>query len=122
MSPILSFSPLLFSLSACVLGLQFMENIMATALSNPEIGLWYRDIQNRLFEVVAIESEDCIEVQYYDGDISEYDRESWELLCVNCVSEPGISLDFQEDDIEDGALTDKLKSISWENVVDDIEL
>ena len=46
---------------------------MAIALCNPEIGLWYRDIENRLFEVVALESEDAIEVQYYDGDITEYD-------------------------------------------------
>ena len=53
---------------------------MAIALCDPEIGLWYRDIQNRLFEVIALESEDAIEVQYYDGDITEYDRESWDWL------------------------------------------
>ena len=63
---------------------------MAIALCNPEIGLWYRDIENRLFEVVALESEDAIEVQYFDGDITEYDRESWDLLCVNVVSNPGV--------------------------------
>ena len=92
---------------------------MAIALSNPEIGLWYRDIQNRLFEVVAIESEDAIEVQYYDGDITEFDRESWDLLCVNVISEPGLSLDLEE--AEDGFLIDTLKTISWDDVVSDIE-
>jgi len=94
---------------------------MARALSEPEIGFWYRDIQNRLFEVVAIEGEDSIEVQYYDGDVSEYDRESWDLLCVNSVSDPGVSLDIQEDIFEEEFLSDKLKTINWDNNFDDIE-
>jgi hypothetical protein len=96
---------------------------MAIALCNPEIGLWYRDIENRLFEVVALESEDAIEVQYYDGAITEYDRESWDLLCVNVVSEPGVSLSSYEENIgnEENNLPDKLKIISWDNVVGDTE-
>ena len=97
---------------------------MAIALCNPEIGLWYRDIQNRLFEVIALDSEDAIEVQYYDGDITEYDRESWDLLCVNVISDPGLSLDFYEVSPEDdeNILSESLKPISWDNVVDDIEI
>ena len=96
---------------------------MAIALCNPEIGLWYRDIENRLFEVVALESEDAIEVQYYDGDITEYDRESWDLLCVNVISEPGVNLGFYEEMLgeDDNILSDKLKLISWDNVVGDNE-
>lgn len=96
---------------------------MAIALCDPEIGLWYRDIQNRLFEVVALESEDAIEVQYYDGDVTEYDRESWDLLCVNIISEPGISLGFYEEmpDEYENTLSDKLKPISWDNVVGEVE-
>lgn len=92
---------------------------MAIALCNPEIGLWYRDIRNRLFEVVAIESEDAIEVQYYDGDVTEFDRESWDLLCVNVISEPGLSLNISEEMFEDDF--DALKTISWDDVVSDIE-
>jgi len=96
---------------------------MAIALCNPEIGLWYRDIENRLFEVVALESEDAIEVQYYDGDITEYDRESWDLLCVNVISEPGVSLGFYEETLgeDNKILSDKLQPISWDNVVGDNE-
>ena len=96
---------------------------MAIALCNPEIGLWYRDIENRLFEVVALESEDAIEVQYYDGDITEYDRESWDLLCVNAVSEPGVSLGSDEESLADDNtdLVDKLSLISWDNVIGDNE-
>ncbi len=96
---------------------------MAIALCNPEIGLWYRDIENRLFEVVALESEDAIEVQYYDGDITEYDRESWDLLCVNVVSNPGVSLGLDDEtlDEDENELVDKLSLISWDNVIGEIE-
>lgn len=96
---------------------------MAIALCNPEIGLWYRDIENRLFEVVALESEDAIEVQYYDGDITEYDRESWDLLCVNVVSNPGVSLGSDDEtlDEDENGLIDKLSIISWDNVIGENE-
>ncbi len=97
---------------------------MAIALCDPEIGYWYRDIQNRLFEVVALENEDSIEVQYFDGDVTEYDRESWDLLCVNRVSEPGLNLGFNEEGMDEEVnppSPDKLKTISWDNVVGDIE-
>lgn len=94
---------------------------MAIALCNPEIGLWYRDIENRLFEVIALESEDAIEVQYYDGDVTEYDRESWDLLCVNIVTEPGVSLGFNDEVLDEDVLSDKLKTISWDNVVGDTD-
>ena len=94
---------------------------MATALCNPEVGLWYRDIDNRLFEVVALENEDAIEVQYYDGDVSEYDRESWDLLCVNMISEPGVSLDFNDDILDENITLKTLETISWDDVVGDID-
>ena len=98
-----------------------MENIMAIALCNTEIGLWYRDIENRLFEVIALESEDAIEVQYLDGDITEFDRESWDLLCVNVISEPGVSLGLAEEGLDDDFVADRLRTISWDDVVGDIE-
>ena len=94
---------------------------MAIALCNPEVGLWYRDIDNRLFEVVALENEDAIEVQYYDGDVTEYDRESWDLLCVNVISEPGISLSFNDDVPDENIISSKLETISWDDVIGDIE-
>ena len=94
---------------------------MAIALCNPEIGLWYRDVDNRLFEVVALENEDAIEVQYYDGDVTEYDRESWDLLCVNVISEPGVSLDLNDEISDESFFAVKLDTISWDDVVGDIE-
>lgn len=45
----------------------------------PKIGSWFRDTDSgQRFEIVAIdEKQKTIEVQYYDGDISEFDIESW---------------------------------------------
>ena len=45
----------------------------------PPINSWYEDLTNsQLFEVVAIdEKSGTIEVQYQDGDIDEFDIESW---------------------------------------------
>jgi len=96
---------------------------MAIALCDPEIGLWYRDIQNRLFEVIALEDEDTIEVQYYDGDITEYDRESWDLLCVNVVSDPGVGNYLEEEllDENDISVTEDLSLVSWDNVIGEMD-
>jgi len=95
---------------------------MAIALCNPEVGFWYRDIQNRLFEVLALDDDDTIEVQYIDGDITEYDRESWDMLCVNVISDPGLSQGFSEDAQEESErLYSKLETISWEHVIGDVD-
>ena len=96
---------------------------MAIALCDPEIGSWYRDIQNRVFEVIALEDEDTIEVQYSDGDITEYDRESWDLLCVNIVSDPGVGTGFEEELLDDNeiSLEENLKFVSWDNVIGEMD-
>lgn len=94
---------------------------MAIALCNPEIGSWYRDIENCLFEVVAVENEDSIEVQYADGDVTEYDRESWDLMCVNRISDPCVGIEYSEETIEEEVLPEQMKPISWDNVIGEIE-
>ncbi len=50
-----------------------------STITDPVIDQWYKDIENDfVFKVVAIEEgDDTIEVQYYNGDIGEYDRDSW---------------------------------------------
>lgn len=56
----------------------------------PPTGSWYQDLDNgALFEVVAIdEKSQTIEVQYYDGEIDEFDVESWGSLRVTHASAP----------------------------------
>ncbi len=51
---------------------------MSTA--DPILENWYQDPESgRTFRVVAIDEEnDSIEIQYFNGDIGEYDISSWE--------------------------------------------
>jgi len=45
---------------------------------NPIVGQWYRGVTNELFEVVALdESDETIEIQYFDGTVAEMDFETW---------------------------------------------
>lgn len=44
----------------------------------PVVGQWYRGATNELFEVVAIDDADeTIEVQYFDGSITEMEFDAW---------------------------------------------
>ncbi|MEH6549685.1 MAG: DUF6763 family protein [Pseudomonadales bacterium] len=56
----------------------------------PHIGAWYQDLTTQaVFEVVAIDSqEQTVEIQLLDGEIAEYDIESWGQLVLVSVNEP----------------------------------
>ena len=75
---------------------------MATAVKFPVIGKWFRRPNGTLFEVVAIDEEDgTIEIQYFDGAISEIDIEHWDGLLLIEVSAPedwSGSVDMDPDD------------------------
>jgi hypothetical protein len=48
-------------------------------LNRPIVGDWYRNGPGELFEVVAVDEEDgTIDVQYFDGTVTEMDREEWD--------------------------------------------
>jgi len=58
-----------------------------TTITDPVIGSWYKDVENDLtFKVVAI--DDAIEVQYLNGDIGEYDSETWYNSTFDFVEAP----------------------------------
>lgn len=56
----------------------------------PAIGDWFIDLsQGQLFEVVAIDDHSgTIEIQFVDGEVSEFDTESWRLLSVASAAPP----------------------------------
>jgi hypothetical protein len=62
---------------------------MAT-ITDPVIERWYKDVENNLtFKVVAIsEQDDSISVQYINGDIGEYDNESWYNSTFDYIEAP----------------------------------
>ncbi|SHE19026.1 DUF6763 family protein [methanotrophic endosymbiont of Bathymodiolus puteoserpentis (Logatchev)] len=61
-----------------------------TTITDPVIEQWYKDVENNLtFKVVAIEeSDDTIEVQYSNGDIGEYDTDSWYNSTFDFIEDP----------------------------------
>ena len=61
-----------------------------TTITDPVIGSWYKDVENDLsFKVVAIEdNDDSIEVQYINGDIGEYDSDSWYSSTFDYIEAP----------------------------------
>lgn len=56
----------------------------------PNIGDWFQDQElMERFEVVAIDDEDgCVEVQYFSGEIEEYDLETWYQLTLSLIPPP----------------------------------
>ena len=54
----------------------------------PMIGQWYKDIEQHVFEVVAMDDE-SVEVQYFDGDVEAFDLDIWEQLHVLPIAIPG---------------------------------
>lgn len=60
-----------------------------SALEFPIVGNWYRDFNQQLFEVVALDDADnLIEVQYFNGDIDELDYDAWYGLGAENVPPP----------------------------------
>ena len=61
-----------------------------TTIADPIIGSWYKDLENNLkFKVINIEDDnDSIEVQYLNGDIGEYDQESWYGSTFDYIEDP----------------------------------
>lgn len=58
--------------------------------TSPQVGNWYREIQQGLiFEVVAVdENTRTIETQLIDGAVTEYDLENWNEMLLEEVEEP----------------------------------
>lgn len=56
----------------------------------PDVGCWYKESQQDvIFEVVAVdEGSQTIATQLIDGELSEYDLDSWEQLELQAIEEP----------------------------------
>ena len=64
---------------------------MAT-ISSRIVGKWFQTTDGRMFRVIAIDSYDeTVEVQDSDGDLEEFDSETWNELEPMQVSAPNDS-------------------------------
>lgn len=80
-----------------------------TTVADPIIGSWYKDLENNLkFKIIAIDdSDDSIEVQYLDGDIGEYDHDSWYGSTFDYIEDPeGWSVPFADIETDDFGYSD----------------
>lgn len=87
----------------------------------PQIGSWYKDLQvGAIFEVVAI--DDAVETQLLDGEICEFDMDSWNELILEAVEEPEDwrnPFELSGDDYRDSS--DYIAHDDWSNPVSQIE-
>ena len=59
------------------------------AVAYPTIGMWFRRPNGALFEVVAVDEENrTVEIQFFDGTISEVDLENWPELLIMEANAP----------------------------------
>ncbi len=58
----------------------------------PVTGQWYQDSERRIFQVLDADM-DSIEVQYSDGEIEEFDLDTWYFLELHPAEQP---LDWSE--------------------------
>lgn len=59
------------------------------ATNPPIIGQWYQDLDSsEKFEIVAIDDEGNIEVQFIEGEIEEIDSDSWFERTLSPIAEP----------------------------------
>lgn len=57
---------------------------------DPIVGNWYRRIDNAdEFEVVAIDEDSgSVEVQFFDGDVSEFGPDEWKAFDLEIIAAP----------------------------------
>ncbi len=84
----------------------------------PKVGEWYIDLETQKeFEVVAIDSG-TIEIQYYDGDLTEVDLENWKEMLLQSAPAPedwsGPYDEIDDEDIDDGEV-EAIHPEHWEN-------
>lgn len=89
-----------------------------------QIGSWYKDLQSGAqFEVVAIDDDaQSVEVQMLDGEVCEYDFDSWRQMLLLPVEEPEDWRHAFELSREDGLDPDNpFHPERWDSPLDRIE-
>lgn len=91
----------------------------------PVINDWYRDSQGSTMKVVAFDMDDrMVEVQLFDGDITEYDLDTWYQLGVTEIPAPedwsGPFDDLIADDF--GNTEQPMHPVDWNGPANEMEL
>ena len=72
----------------------------------PLIGSWYEDIRSRRYEVVAYDEDTAlVELQYFDGAVTELELSDWQDTVLTEIAPPedvgGAFDDLTKDDLGD---------------------
>ena len=90
----------------------------------PVIGDWFKNSLGQSFEIVALDEKDgSVEVQFYDGEIAEYDMETWEMLDVAPTAPPeDWSAPFDDLEKDDLSFNDQpFRPEDWSGPLDELE-
>lgn len=90
----------------------------------PVVGSWYKDLQTQaLFEVIDWDPGNrTIETQYLDGEVSEYDLETWRDMRLAEVEAPEdwrTAFELDDEDLLDPDLP--MHPEDWSSPVNSIE-
>ncbi len=90
----------------------------------PSVGGWFQDLETGvIFEVVAVDPvQETVEIQFRDGDVDEYDLDTWNGLMLQSLGEPQDWRDAYELDREDHLAVEDIPLLeNWSGPLNDIE-
>lgn len=91
---------------------------------DPIIGNWYKDLETQSeFEIVAVDEDaQTVEIQYFEGEVEELDRDAWREMVLVPIDPPedwsGPFDDLEQDDLD---YTDRPTANSRENPLDELD-
>ena len=94
------------------------------ATIRPVVGNWYQDSElGSIFEVVAYdEDEQTVEIQHLDGEIEEYDLDTWQEMTIAGIEPPEDWRSGFELAQEDAELSDEpIHPEDWSGALNQIE-
>ena len=84
----------------------------------PQINDWYQDVQDdALFEVVAVDEDGgFIEIQYVNGEIGEFDFDTWEqMIILNAQAPEDWRAPFEITDDDNSANSGAFTVSNWDD-------
>lgn len=90
----------------------------------PSVGGWFQDLQSGvIFEVVAVDPiQETIEIQCRDGEVDEFDLDTWNGLTLQSLGEQKDWRDVYEFDREDRLALEDIPALeNWSGPLNDIE-
>ena len=88
---------------------------------DPVPGQWYEDLEEEsLFQVLSVDpDEELVQIQHEDGEIEEFDLDTWHELDLDEASEPEGWSGSEDDEDEDEDWEEDEDEDDWDEDEDD---